>query len=95
MVVGTVWLANLKLKSDVRLGDQTAWGGEMAFIVLLFVVAATGLVLYLLGNTSLMPMLLAIHLGSVLSFFLLAPFTKMAHGFYRMAALLREQSVGT
>lgn len=95
MVVGTVWLANLKLKSDVRLGDQTAWGGEMAFIVLLFVVAATGLVLYLLGNTSWMPMLLAIHLGSVLSFFLLAPFTKMAHGFYRMAALLREQSVGT
>ena len=29
-------------------------------------------------------------LGAVLAFFLLTPFTKMAHGFYRLAALIRD-----
>ncbi|MCG7522799.1 4Fe-4S ferredoxin, partial [Ruegeria sp. Ofav3-42] len=40
--------------------------------------------------TALMPALVAIHLGSVLTFFLLMPYTKMAHGFYRLAALIRD-----
>ena len=59
----------------------------------LFFVAVSGLVLYVLGSTALMPLLLALHLGSVLSFFLLTPFTKMAHGFYRLAALTREAQI--
>ena len=90
MIIGTVWLAHLKLRADAPLGAKSAWGGEMAFVVLLFLVAATGLALFGLGKTSAMPILLAIHLGSVLSFFLLTPYTKMAHGFYRMAALARR-----
>ncbi len=92
MVAGTVWLAGLKLRADRQLGDASAWGGEMAFILLLFLVAVTGLALYWLGATGWMPALLAIHLGSVLSFFLLTPFTKMAHGFYRLTALVLEES---
>ncbi len=64
----------------------------MAFILLLFFLAVSGLVLYWLGATVLMPTLLALHLGAVLAFFLLTPFTKMAHGFYRMAALVLEES---
>lgn len=86
MVWGTVWMAVLKLRADRALGDASAWGGEMGFVVLLFVVAASGLALYALGGTA----LLAVHLGSVLAFFLLTPFTKMAHGVYRMAALVRD-----
>lgn len=93
MVIGTVWLASLKLRSEKNLGDANAWGGEMGFIALLFLVAATGLALYWLGSTAMMPTLLAVHLGSVLSFFLLTPYTKMAHGFYRLAALVREESM--
>lgn len=89
MVVGTVWMASLKLQADRSLGDQPAWGGEMAFILLLFGVAVSGLALYWLGASAIMPSLLAIHLGSVLAFFLLTPFTKMAHGFYRLAAMAR------
>lgn len=92
MVVGSVWLAALKLHAERHLGDAGAFGGEMAFILLLFLVAVSGLALYWLGATTLMPILLALHLGSVLSFFLLTPFTKMAHGFYRMAALVHEAS---
>ena len=74
------------------MGAAGAFGGEMAFILLLFFVAISGLALYWLGATALMPALLALHLGAVLGFFLLTPFTKMAHGFYRMAALIREES---
>ena len=64
----------------------------MAFIALLFLVATTGLALYWLGSTPLMPALLAIHLATVLSFFVLTPYTKMAHGFYRLTALVRDQA---
>ncbi|MEM7753627.1 MAG: tricarballylate utilization 4Fe-4S protein TcuB [Pseudomonadota bacterium] len=92
MVGGTVWLANLKLRADPELGARNAWGGEMGFILLLFLVAASGLLLYALGQTALMPAMLALHLGAVLAFFLLTPFTKMAHGFYRMAALVRDET---
>ena len=94
MVIGSLYLAGLKLKADRSLGSASAWGGEMGFILLLFVVAATGLALYGLGATAAMPWLLALHLGAVLAFFLLTPFTKMAHGFYRLAALLRDHSRG-
>lgn len=91
MVIGTVMLASLKLKADRSLGAPSAWGGEMGFVLLLFLVALSGLALYALGSTVAMPALLAIHLGSVLSFFLLTPYTKMAHGFYRLAALVRDE----
>ena len=90
MVLGTAWLAALKLRAERHLGDPSAWGGEMAFVLLLLFVAASGLALYWLGETPAMPALLALHLGAVLSFFLLTPFTKMAHGFYRIAALVRD-----
>lgn len=85
---GAMWV--LKRKSDRDLGDSAAWGGDIGFILLLGFVGLSGLVLYALGSTALMPALLALHLGSVLTFFLLTPFTKMAHGFYRFAALVRD-----
>ncbi len=34
--------------------------------------------------------MLALHLGAVLSFFLLMPYSKMVHGFFRLAALTRD-----
>lgn len=90
MTFGAGWMVVLKRRADPELGAVSAWGGEMAFIVLLGVVAFSGLMLYVLGATALMPTLLALHLGAVLSFFVLTPYTKMAHGFYRLAALARD-----
>lgn len=90
MVLGSIELLRLKFKSDRSLGAVAAWGGEVGFIALLGFVALSGLVLYAAGTTPAMPALLAIHLGSVLAFFLLTPYTKMAHGFYRLAALVRD-----
>ena len=94
LTAGCGWMAWLKLKSDRTIGDAGAWGGDFGFIALLGFVGLTGLLLYWLGSTTAMPMLLAVHLGAVLSFFLLTPFTKMAHGFYRLAALIRNAQLG-
>ena len=87
MTLGCVEMIRLKFRSDPTLGATGALGGEIAFIALLGFVGLSGLVLYALGQTTLMPTVLVLHLGSVLAFFLLMPFSKMAHGFYRLAAL--------
>ena len=90
LCLGTLVLVMLKLNSSRDLADARVWGGEMAFVVLLFVVSASGLVLYAGGGSAWLTELLAFHLGAVLAFFLLTPFSKMAHGFFRLAALTRE-----
>ncbi len=92
LCIGTAGLAWLKIKADPNLGAPALWGGEMAFVLLLFFVSASGLVLYAATGTSAVSWLLALHLGAVLTFFLVTPYSKMAHGFYRMAALTKEAS---
>ncbi|MEL6478814.1 MAG: tricarballylate utilization 4Fe-4S protein TcuB [Pseudomonadota bacterium] len=93
LCAGTAGLAYLKTKADPELGAPAIWGGEMAFVLLLFAVSATGLALYAATGTAAVAWLLPLHLGTVLTFFLLTPFSKMAHGFYRFAALLREAEI--
>ena len=90
LVVGTGGLAWLKTRADAKLGAQGVWGGEMAFVLLLGATALSGLLLYAATGTGAVAPLLALHLGFVLAFFLLTPFSKMAHGFYRFAALIAE-----
>ena len=90
LCLGTAKLAYLKTKADPALGPARVWGGEMAFILLLFFVSASGLVLYFATGTPQVSWLLPVHLASVFTFFLLTPYSKMAHGFYRLAALVRE-----
>ena len=96
LTIGTIGLAWLKTKADPKLGAVRVWGGEMGFIVLLGATGATGLALYAATGTGAVPLLLAIHLGFVLAFFLLLPYSKMIHGFYRLSALIIEdQKQGT
>lgn len=87
---GAFGLAYLKTRADRNLGDGRVWGGEMGFVLLLGSVGLSGLLLYWLGQTPMLDVLLATHLGTVLALFLLLPYSKMAHGFYRMAALVRD-----
>jgi len=62
---------------------------DRGFIVLLFLVSLTGLLLLALRDTGVMGLLLAIHLGVVMALFLTLPYGKFAHGLYRSAALLK------
>ena len=90
LTIGAVTLAWLKTKADPELGAASVWGGEMAFVILLGATGATGLALYAATGTTLVPALLALHLGCVLAFFVTTPYSKMVHGFYRLAALTRD-----
>jgi citrate/tricarballylate utilization protein len=90
MTMGAGLLIWLKTKADPALGAPSVWGGEMGFVLLLGATGATGLGLYAATGTGLVAPLLALHLGTVLAFFLTTPYSKMVHGFYRLAALIRD-----
>ena len=90
LCLGTGGLAWLKVRADPSLGAARVWGGEMAFVLLLFGVSASGLALYAASGTSAVEWLLPVHLGAVLAFFLTTPYSKMVHGFFRMAALITD-----
>ena len=92
LCLGTAGLAWLKTKADPELGASGAKSGEFAYIILLFFVSATGLALYAATGTEVVGFLLPVHLATVLTFFLLTPYSKMAHGFYRLAALVFEET---
>lgn len=89
--LGTLGLMWLKTKSDTTLDAAAYRSGDFAFVMLLFLVSTTGLLLYVLGFAGfLVAEMLIFHLGTVLTLFVLLPYSKMAHGFYRFAALLQD-----
>jgi len=90
MVVGCLGLLWLRRHEDPAPTDPASRGADVALTWLLFAVAATGLALLALRGTAAMGLLLAVHLGTVLALFVLLPYTKMVHGAYRAAALLRD-----
>lgn len=90
LTFGGIGMAVLKTRGNPDLGAPNVWGGEMAFILLLSFTGASGLALYAATGTALVAWLLPIHLGAVLAFFLTTPYSKMVHGFFRLAALVRD-----
>jgi len=88
--VGTAALFLLKRQSDRALGSEKRTAGEYAFIVMLFMVSTTGLLLYASGGTAMASAWLVIHLAFIATFFITLPYSKMVHGFFRLAALCRE-----
>jgi citrate/tricarballylate utilization protein len=90
MIVGAGGLAGVKIKGDPSLTARSVLGGDYALIGVMSLMATSGLLLLAFRETAAVSALLAIHLGVVLSFFLLLPYGKFAHGLYRAAALLRS-----
>jgi len=91
MTVGATGLIWLKIVTDPAPVAKSVLGGEYAMLGLLWLVAVTGLVLLAARHTGAMGLLLVLHLGTVLAFFLLLPYSKMVHGAYRGAALVRNR----
>jgi citrate/tricarballylate utilization protein len=90
MVIGTAGLIWVKIVSDPAPAARNLLGADYALLVLLFLAAFTGLLLLGLRDTGAMGVLLAVHLGVIFALFLVVPYSKMVHGVYRSAALLRH-----
>ncbi len=90
MLVGTIGLLAMKFVDDPMPAVRRLLGGDVALLMLLAMIALTGLVLLALRATGAMGLAMAVHLGFILAFFLVLPYSKMVHGVYRSAALLRR-----
>jgi citrate/tricarballylate utilization protein len=90
LLVGPAGLLWVKLSSDSTPMLQRTYGMDYAFLALLFLISLTGLILLILRETSAMGALLTVHLGFVLAFFLVLPYSKFVHGIYRFAALVQS-----
>ena len=89
LLIGPAGLLWVKLRSDPAPMLIRTYGMDYAFLALLFLVSLTGLTLLVLRETPAMGTLLAVHLGFVLAFFLVLPYSKFVHGIYRLLALVQ------
>ncbi len=89
IVIGAAGLWRLNRARHPMHGDPAQQPADLAFIALLFLVAASGLALWLARATPALAVLLCLHLGAVLALFATLPYGKFAHGVFRSAALLR------
>jgi citrate/tricarballylate utilization protein len=89
LVIGTVGLFWLNVHRHPLQQDMAQRPMDRGFIALLFLTAASGLVLMLTKNTAALPLALCVHLGSVMALFATLPYSKFAHAVYRSAALLK------
>jgi citrate/tricarballylate utilization protein len=89
LLVGPAGLLVLKRGRNRDITDEGQVGMDTAFLVLLLLASATGLLLLLLRESSAMGTLLVVHLGIVMGLFLSMPYGKFVHGIYRFAAIAK------
>ncbi len=89
LLVGPAGLLYLNLRRNEAHGDAQQKPMDRGFIALLLLVSASGLALLAFRETAALGLLLAVHLGLVMAFFLTMPYSKFAHGIFRSAALLK------
>lgn len=87
---GCVGLVAMKFVDDPMPAARRLLGADVALLMLLAMAALTGLVLLAVRATGAMGLAMAVHLGFILALFLVLPYSKMVHGVYRSAALLRR-----
>ncbi len=90
MLIGTIGLVAMKFVDDPMPAVRRLLGGDVALLMLLALIAVSGLVLLAVRATGAMGLAMSVHLGFILAFFLVMPYSKMVHGVYRAAALLRR-----
>ena len=92
LMTGTAGLWVLNRARHPLHGDARQKPMDLGFIALLFLVAASGLALWLGRGTPALALLLCLHLGAVIALFATLPYGKFAHGIFRTAALLRHNA---
>jgi citrate/tricarballylate utilization protein len=94
-LVGTAGLLYLKTKMDRAPTTVKTAAIDYGFLILLFMVSLTGLLLLVFRETSAMGILFAVHLGCVAGFFLTMPYGKFIHTIFRYAALVKNAAEQT
>lgn len=89
LIAGSLGLLALKRNADPAPVAPAAVQSGRLLLVQLIAMAASGLLLLALRDGPAMGILLALHLGTVIAFFVALPHGKFAHAPYRAAALLR------
>jgi len=89
LLLGTAGLWRLHVRRHPLHGDAAQKPMDQGFMALLFLVSASGLLLWWGRETAAMSLLLCLHLGAVMALFATLPYSKFAHGIFRTAALLR------
>jgi len=89
LIAGTTGLLWLKPRSEAAPASSVMTAMDYAFLVLLDLVAVTGMLLLVLRDTRLMPALLVVHLGLLAGLFITAPYGKFVHFVYRYLALAK------
>ena len=90
LIIGPLGLLKERKKKAPALQTDSDGGMGLAFLWMLFAVSVTGMGLLILRETSVMNILLAVHLGTVFALFLAFPYGKFVHGIYRFTALVRH-----
>ena len=87
MVVGctAVLIQRPRRHSALKVPEQQTM--DIGFVVVLLLIAGSGLISMVLRTTAAMPLLHLFHLATVLTFFFLMPYSKFTHGLYRGLAL--------
>jgi len=89
LLIGPAGLLWLNLRRNPEQGDAHQKPMDRGFIALLMALSISGLALLAFRETAALGLLLALHLGFVMAFFLTMPYSKFAHGIFRSAALLK------
>lgn len=90
LIIGPAGLLVLNYRRDPAHGDVAQRPMDRGFIALLLLISLTGFALLIGRDSGAMAILLAVHLGVVMAFFLTMPYGKFAHGIFRSAALLKH-----
>lgn len=89
LLIGPAGLLWLNLRRNPEQGDPDQKPMDRGFIALLLALSISGLALLAFRETAALGLLLAVHLGFVMAFFLTMPYSKFAHGIFRSVALLK------
>lgn len=89
LLIGPAGLLWMNLRRNPAQGDEKQKPMDRGFIALLLLVSGSGLALLAFRESNALGLLLAVHLGLVMAFFLTMPYSKFAHGIFRSAALLK------
>ncbi|SIT69700.1 citrate/tricarballylate utilization protein [Ectothiorhodosinus mongolicus] len=88
LLLGVLLLAYHKTQERIALKASAPAAQGYLLLTLLGLLAVTGLAAKLLLQSNAGPILVALHLGCVLAFFVLMPLSKFTHGGYRFLALV-------